>query len=300
MTSTASATASQAHLWRSPQLGLPHRVKVDHGEIEYFRRGSGPAVVFAHGWGTNANLWRNVVPSLADHFTCFALDLPFGGHRAPVDKDADLTPDGCGRLIAGILDMLDLQDVTLVGNDSGGAYAQIAAALRPERVARLVLNSCETPYDPFPPEVFSALPVVARDPAALRAGYEALHDPAARLAPAAYGLLAKRQMDRAASDSYALPPSASSEVLRDVAKVMSGATSEPVHRAGQALIANFRKPVLFAWSAEDPVFPVDHARRYAKALADGRVALVQDAYSFTPEDQPGWLAATIAEFAGSN
>tara|TARA_R110002110_G_scaffold194517_12_gene403479 strand:- start:733 stop:1209 length:477 start_codon:yes stop_codon:yes gene_type:complete len=145
--------------------------------------------------------------------------------------------------------------------------------------------------------VFNVLPVVAKDRAALALGYQALQDRAARQTPTSYGLLAKRPIDRAASDSYALPPSSNSEVLRDVAKVMSSAASEPVHRAGHSLIAGFRKPDLFAWSREYPVFSITHAQRHAAALADGHVALVEDGYSFTPEDQPAWLAAMIAEFA---
>jgi pimeloyl-ACP methyl ester carboxylesterase len=56
---------------------------------------------------------------------------------------------------------------TLVGGDSGGAYSQIATALRPARIGRLVLVSCETPDGEFPPPTFAALPVAAADLAAL-------------------------------------------------------------------------------------------------------------------------------------
>lgn len=284
----------EPHLWRSPLLCAPHELVLSQGRIEYFTRGDGPAIVFAHGWGVNANLWRRVVDRLSDRFRCIALDLPFGAHRVPLGEHADLSPQGCGRLIGDILEALDVRDATLVGNDSGGAYSQIAVSQRPDRVGRLVLNSCETPYDEFPPPPFTPLPQVAKDMAALKAAYEGLRNPAARLSPVAYGLLAKHPLEQQASDSYALPPSCNDGVLRDVAKVMSSARSEPVHTAGQSLIESFAKPVLFAWSKEDPVFPLANARRYAAALKDGRVAVVEDAFSFTPEDQPVWLADTIA------
>jgi len=52
--------------------------------------------------------------------------------------------------------------------------------------------------------------------------------------------------------------------------------------------------VVFAWPSEDRVFPIAHAERYAASLADGRVVRIDDAYSFTPEDQPVALAAAIA------
>jgi pimeloyl-ACP methyl ester carboxylesterase len=297
MTST-NVSDDTAHLWRSPMLGELDEVSLPQGRLQYFRRGSGPVIVFAHGWLANANLWRKVIDSLAGRFACLALDLPLGGHRVAMRADADLSPAGCGELIASALEALALEDVVLVGNDSGGAYSQIAVAAAPDRVARLVLNSCETPYSEFPPAPFDGLPTVAKDADALGQLFEALRDRAIRAAPPAFGLLIKHPLDDAVSDSYALPCVSDPEILRDTAKVMSTAASAPVQEAGRRLIAGFEKPVLFVWSREDPVFAPADAQRFAEALADGRLALIDDAYSFAPEDQPQRLAEEIAAFAG--
>jgi pimeloyl-ACP methyl ester carboxylesterase len=285
--------------WRSELLGQSSMLELEQGSIEYYRRGTGPVLVFCHGWLANANLWRAVIESLAARFTCIALDLPLGSHRVPMQADADLSPDGCGRLIGDALEALELRDVTLVGNDSGGAYSQIAVAARPERVARLALNSCETPYDDFPPAPFDGLPAAARDAQTLAALLGALRDPEVRRLPAAYGLLVKHPLQARVSDSYALPCLHDADVLRDTAKVMSSAESAPVHRAGERLIDDFGGPVLLAWSPEDKVFAPENARRYADALPDGRLELIADAYSFTPEDQPAALAGALAKFAGA-
>lgn len=287
---------SQPHLWRSELLGRQGELQLAQGRLQYFKRGEGPPVVFCHGWLANANLWREVVAALAGRHTCIALDLPLGSHRVPMDERADLTPEGCGALIADALEALELREVTLVGNDSGGAYSQVAVAARPERVARLVLNSCETPYDEFPPPPFDGLPAAARDVETLGTLLGALRDRAVRSAPAAYGLLIKHPVEQAASDSYALPCLENPGVLRDTAKVMSSACSEPIHAAGERLIAELDRPVLFAWGTEDRVFPIANATRYAAALQDGRLQEIEDAYSFTPEDQPAALAAAIAGF----
>lgn len=294
-----SHTEPLAHAWRAPELGSAIRIRVANGALEGFERGAGRPIVFAHGWLANANLWRHVVDALASRLRCITLDLPLGAHRLPVDPDADLTPPGCGAMIAQALDALDLHDVTLVGNDSGGAYSQIAVAAHPERVGRLVLNSCETLYDAsFPPEPFTLLPQVARDPAQLRAMLSPLEDRAVRMTPPAFGLLCKRPLDDAVSDSYALPSLHDAAILHDVAKVMASASIDPVAAAGRRLIDGFQRPVLFVWSREERVFPVAHAERYAAALADGRVVLVDDAYAFTPEDRPQELAEAIARFVG--
>lgn len=290
---------SEAHRWRSPALGDSLLLDLPQGGLEAFRRGDkGPPIVFAHGWLANANLWRGVVDQLAGDFICFSLDLPFGAHRLALSGDADLSADGCGALIADALDALGLERVTVVGNDSGGAYSQIALSRRPERVARLVLTSCETPYDEFPPIPFDGLPAAARDPATLGRLLGALEDPEVRKLPAAFGLLVKHPLDPRASDTYALPCLRDPEVLRDTAKVMAGASTEAVRRAGAILVEAWKRPALLAWSREDPVFPIAHARRYAAALPSAELVELDDSYSFTPEDQPTALAAAIAAFAG--
>ena len=214
-----------------------------------------------------------------------------------MDPEADLSPPGCGNLIASTLTALGLVDVTLVGNDSGGAYSQIAVASAPQRIARLVLNSCETPYSEFPPPPFDGLPAVAKDPETLGQLFEALRDRTIPMTPPAFGLLIKHPIEDIVSDSYALPCVSDPKILRDTGKVMSSATSAPVQEAGRRLIAEFKRPVLFAWSPEDQGFAPADARRYAEALGDGRVILIDDAYSFTPEDQPDRLAKEIAKFA---
>ncbi len=295
MASSDASTTVAPHLWRSPLLGERKAVALKAGSLEYFERGRGPALVFAHGWLANANLWRDVVEQLADRFRCLTLDLPLGSHRVAMSVDADLSPKGCGELIAETLSTLGLDEVTLVGNDSGGAYSQIATGSHPDRIARLVLNSCETPYDEFPPPPFDGLPAIAKEPAALAQLLGALRDREIRSLPAAYGLLIKHPIDDLVSDSYALPCTTNAAILRDTSKVMASATSQVVHDAGRRLVAEFDRPVLFVWGTEDQVFPLTHAQRYAKELACGRVTLVPDAFSFTPEDQPVLLASALAQ-----
>ncbi len=290
------AATSEAHRYRSPLLGEALEIDLPQGRIEAFARGQGQPLVFAHGWLANANLWRGVVDRLCERFRCIALDLPLGAHRVPADPGARLDAEDCGALISAALEALDLRDVTLVGNDSGGAYSQIAVSRRPERVARLVLTSCETPYDEFPPPPFDGLPAAARDPRALGQLLGALEDPEVRKLPVAFGLLVKHPLDAAVSDSYALPCLRDPELLRDTAKVMAGASTATVHAAGATLIGAWRKPVLFVWSRQDPVFPIEHARRYAAALPQAALVEVDDCFSFTPEDQPAALAGAIGSF----
>lgn len=289
---------SEAHRWRSELLGKPRALELADGVLDYFERGEGPVLLFSHGWLANANLWRKVVDRLHSEFRCLVLDLPLGSHRTPMGSGADLSPLGVAGLIAAALEQLDLHAATLVGNDSGGAYSQIALTQHEAqiagRVSGLVLTSCETPYDEWPPAPFDGLPEAARDPKTLGQLLAALEDPAVRAAPVAYGLLLKHPSE--ASDSYALPASRDPGVLHDVAKAMASATTAPVRGAGEALIAHSELPTLLIWSEEDQVFPLEHAARYANELADAQLVRISDSYSFTPEDQPEAVATAIRSF----
>jgi pimeloyl-ACP methyl ester carboxylesterase len=216
---------------------------------------------------------------------------------------ADLSPLGVAGLIAAALERLDLRATTLIGNDSGGAYSQIALAQLSTRtagrVAGLVLTSCETPYDEWPPRPFDGLPEAARDPAVLGQLLATLEDPGVRASPVAYGHLLKHAIEPEAFDAYALPASRDPGILRDVAKAMASATTASVREAGESLIARGEPPALLIWSEQDEVFPLEHAKRYAGALADAKLVRITDSFSFTPEDQPAAVAAAIGSFAAT-
>jgi pimeloyl-ACP methyl ester carboxylesterase len=249
-----------------------------------------------HGWLANANLWRKVVEALYQNCRCLTIDLPLGAHRLPMPVGADLGPDGVASLIASILEQLDLKDVTLVGNDSGGAYAQIAVARHSNRVTRLVLTSCETPFDTWPPAQFDYLRIIARDEQVLRQTAAGMRDPDVRSAAFAVGLT-KYPLAAEVLESYALPSACDPFVLRDVALVMSSASTAAVRSAGERLIAGPALPMLLIWSREDPIFPLAHAERYAAALPAAELMAIDDSFSFTPEDQPAVVADAIGRFA---
>src|SRR5437867_2367108 len=118
-------------------VASPHtngEVSLPQGIVRYRDEGRGPTLVFLHGFLVNSALWREVIAALSGQFRCLALDLPFGAHTVPLYADADLSPSG----IADFLVALDVHDVTLVGNDTGGAMCQLTIAHHPERITRLV------------------------------------------------------------------------------------------------------------------------------------------------------------------
>ncbi len=280
--------------WRDPALGVARELDLPQGRIRCFDSGSGPPIVFAHGLLVNANLWRKVVARLSPEFRCIALDLPLGSHTLPMPEDADLTPHGLTDLIADALEALALEQVTLVGNDTGGALCQMVVTRRPERIGRLVLTSCDY-RDNFPPPMFRYLKAAAAIPGAMKLLMLPMRLRAPRRLPFAFGWLVKRPIDREAEDSYLIAGMTIDGVERDLKRVVKGIdtryTNEAADRLGQ-----FEKPVLIAWSRDDRFFKPAHAERLAQELPNARLEWIENARSLSPEDEPDRLAELIASF----
>ena len=280
--------------WRSPALGEGREIELPQGTVRVHETGRGEPIVFVHGLLVNANLWRKVVPGLAGDFRCVSLDMPLGSHLKPMPKGTDLSPYGLADLVADAIEKLGLENVTLVGNDTGGAISQIVATRRPERIGRLVLTPCDA-FDNFPPTIFKVSLAPAALPALVPFVFAPLRLRAFRRAPFAFGWLAKRPIDREAEDSYVLPPLTDSGVRRDAGQILRKVSDKYTLEAAEKL-RDFKAPTLLAWASEDKFFKPEHAERLAKIIPDARVEWIDDSYSFVPEDQPGRLAELIAGF----
>jgi pimeloyl-ACP methyl ester carboxylesterase len=275
-----------------------HEVELSAGWIRYREAGEGKPIVFVHGLLVDGTLWRNVTPPLERGFRCIVPDWPLGSHRTWVPDSAELSPRGVATLVSELLDRLGLEDVTLVANDTGGAIAQIFAAERPDRLARLVLTPCDA-FDNFFPPLFRALQLAARVPGGLDALIQPLRLRQLRRLPMAFGLLTKRPVPEEVSDRWLEPYFTSASVRRDTRRFVRAVDAHDTLAAAERL-AGFAAPVLLAWASEDRVFPLEHARRLASILPNATVAEIPDSYSFVPEDQPERLAELIGEFLTSS
>src|ERR1700728_4794816 len=121
---------------------LSHRrsLVTPSGELAYAELGAGPAALFVHGVGTSGALWRQVIAELGDTSRCIALDLP--AHGASPARD-DMSIAALADALADLCDSLALGQVDLVGNDTGGAIAQVFAARHPGKLRSLTLTDCD-------------------------------------------------------------------------------------------------------------------------------------------------------------
>jgi pimeloyl-ACP methyl ester carboxylesterase len=226
-------------------------ITLEHGTVRYRDEGSGPPIVFVHGAIVNGTQWSPVVERLAGQARCIVPDLPLGSHSVPMRPDADLSPFGLARLIAGLLDALDLRDVTLVGNDTGGALCQFVAERHPERLARLVLTDCDA-FGNFPPKAFKNLVVAARTHL-LGAALQPMRLRRPRRLPLAYGWLTKHRVPDALLDGWVQPFLSDSAVHRDTRRFLA-AVDPALLLDNTPRLTEFTRPVLIVWAREDPFF----------------------------------------------
>jgi pimeloyl-ACP methyl ester carboxylesterase len=277
----------------SDELGERRTVHVPAGTIEYRERGSGPAVVFAHGAAVNGDLWRRVAPELHGHRTIVP-DLPLGGHSLALRPGADLSLFGAAGVLGSLIDELRLGGATLVANDTGGALAQALVSRSPERIGRLVLTSCDA-FENYPPKAVAYLKQTVRVAPALWLLTQAMGLRAAQRLPIAYGWATHEPVEPRIMRSYLAGLRGDAGVRRDFASLLRQADRRHMLEASTGVGA-FEGPALVVWGGDDRFFPREHGKLLAEALPHGRFEVVERSRTFIPEDRPEPLVELLKEF----
>lgn len=266
------------------------------GTIHYEKRGpdAGRPVVFAHGYAMGSSLWRPLSERLAAKgLSCIAPTWPLGAQREPMRQDAELTMEGIAAIIADFLDELELSDVVLVGNDTGGAISQIVATTRPERLGALVLTSCDA-FEHFPPPILKPFIAAAKLGPAFDVAAQPLRTKLGR--KRAFGALAHADIDEMVKE-WLTPALTDRRIRGDLRRFTASLSQQSTLEAARRL-PGVTKPALIAWSADDAFFPLQDGRRLAETLPGARLEVIEQARTFSMIDQPDRLAQLIAEFAG--
>ncbi|MFI0723365.1 alpha/beta fold hydrolase [Streptomyces sp. NPDC021224] len=285
-------------------------VELTAGQVDYRDTGgTGPTVVLLHGLLMDGTLWDEVTERLRTGHRVLVPTLPMGAHTRPARAGADLSPTGLARLVGEFLDRLDLHDVTLVGNDTGGALIQLLvaeaaagsadAAAATERVGAVVLASCDA-YDNFPPGLTGRTVVLTGKlpPALFGLFMQQMRLRPMRRLPVAFGQLTRR--GDAATARWVRALLADADVRRDAIAVLRGiaADRQALVRAAAAL-PGLDRPALVVWAEGDRVMPPEHGRRLAAEIPRARLVVVPDSRTLLPLDQPGPLADAVRELTGA-
>jgi len=279
-----------------PTIDLPH------GTVQYRVAGpedaAAPPVVFVHGFLVNGSLWTRTADALAAAgIRSYAADWPLGSHTIALSEQADQSPRGVAGQITAFMEALGLEDVTLVGNDTGGAICQFLLDSDASRVGRVVLTNCDA-FTNFPPAPFGQLFKAFRSPTTIRALLAPMRSTAVRHSPAGFGLLVRKPLDAEQTRAWVEPCLADAAIRRDVARFAREVDPQDLNSASNRL-RSFDGPALLVWGSGDRFFKLEFARRLRDAFSDATLVEIDDGRTFVPLDEPERLAHEIAAFAAA-
>lgn len=284
--STLTPTAA-ADLFRAD----PDRfLDVGAGEVAHRRVGTGPDVLFVHGWPVSGATFRLLLPHLVDHVTCHVIDLP-GSGSSRFTPDTTLSVDQHITSVRRVLDLLELEEVAVVGHDSGGMIARHAVAGDPRLVAMGLINT-EQPHGlSWRFKLFLA----ARGLPGFGAGLGWVADrPRLRRNRFVLGdAFADSALLDGEFDEFFLKP------LRDLPERQRAAVrllrsfDEQHVRDLPAVHRRITVPVQLVWGDEDPFFPLPWAEEMVGTFPEARLEVIKGAGLFCHEERPSEVAQAL-------
>jgi len=261
---------------------IVHHVETRSGRVAYVQAGSGPVALFVHGVVLNKHIWRHQLDALSDVRRCIAVDLlAHGDTETTADQDVSVTANA--NMLSEVLDALQIDQVDLIGNDSGGGICQIFAALNPDRVRSLTLTNCDT-HDNWPPEAFKPfVDMVAAGglPKTLNAvlGDKSVYRSPGALGPAYEDPNIERDED---IEIYLRPHVRSEQRTHDLERFV-GAFDNKHTLAIDDRLRKLTAPTLIVWATDDVYFPVQWAHWLANAIPGAKPPVeLQGARLFFP------------------
>ena len=266
-------------------LQTRHSVQTASGRISYTEQGTGPVALFVHGVLLNGYLWRHQLAELSDIRRCIAVDLlAHGDTEIAADQDVSVTANA--KMLKEFLDALHIDQVDLVGNDSGGGIAQIFAALYTDRVRSLALTDCDT-HDNWPPEAFKpflAMAAAGRLPGTLNA---LLSDKNAYRSPQALGPAYEypEQVSDDSIETYLRSFVRSKRRTRDLQRFLAAFDNKHT-LAIEPQLRTLKVPTLIVWGTDDVYFDVKWSRWLADNIPGTRRRVeFNGARIFFPEER---------------
>jgi haloalkane dehalogenase len=284
--STLSAAAA-ADLFRAAPDEL---LDVGAGAVAYRRIGSGPDVLFVHGWPVSGATFRTLLPYLVDHVTCHLIDLP-GAGASRFDASTPITVAQHVQSVRRVLDRLGLSQVAVVGHDSGGLIARHAVAGDARLRAMGLINTEIAGHIGWRfrsflairhlPGVGAGLGWVMGRPR-LRRNRFVLGD---AFADASH-------LEGEFDEFFLRPLHESSERRAAAVRVLRSFDYRLMHEL-DAIHRRITVPVQLVWGEADPFFPLPHAQRMVAGFPDARLAVIQQAGLFSHEERPAEVAQAL-------
>ena len=274
-----------------------YAVETRLGALAARSSGRGATLIFFAGALANHDLFRDVVVALEDRYRCITIDLPLGAHPWPLSTGADRSAGSLARLLPDCLELLDVEDATVVANDTAGGLLLLSLATgHPAlgRVGRLVLTNCDN-YDQFPPDALRKASAVSRALPRLARALLRLQLRSATARRKIVSTVAASGLDHERVESFFGPARRDQRVADDLVAALAGFRPQLLIDAAEA-IPGFDRPVLLIWGESCDFFPITDAERLASEFPRATLVSVPEAKTWVPIDNPAAVADAITKF----
>jgi haloalkane dehalogenase len=264
-------------------------------EIAYRTAGSGPPLLLLHGWPLSSLTYRHVIPHLAPHFRCYAVDLP-GGGETHWREGNDFSFRGQAENVARLIEGLRLDGCDVVAHDTGATIARALALAAGDVIGKLALIGTEIPghRPPWIPlyQRLTSLPGTAATFRLLMSSDRFLRS------PMGFGnCFVDRSLIAGEFKELFVRPLIESPIrLEGQLRYLCGIDWAFLDRLAQDH-RKIRNPVLFIWGEEDVTFPLQRARVMSEQLPDCRgFAVIPAAKLLVHEERPAEVAQHVLRF----
>jgi pimeloyl-ACP methyl ester carboxylesterase len=259
-----------------------------YGDIAYVDVGSGPAALFLHGFPLNSFQWRDAIQSLAPYRRCLAPDFLGLGYTR-VGDGVSMKPVNQVAMLIAFLDKLGIDKVDVVGNDSGGAVAQLLAVHHPERIRSVLLTNCDTEIECPPKAMNPVIELAGQNRFAEEWLLPWWKDPNVARTPEGFGGMCYADPSNPTNEAvatYFTPLVQSAELRHRTNQFASALARNSLEGIGPALKAS-RIPMGVVWGTADSIFSIDGLHYLTENIGNLRFAERLDGYKlFWPEERP--------------
>ena len=265
-------------------------IDVGAGEAALRSVGSGPDVLFVHGWPVSGATFRHLLPHLVDHVTCHVIDLPSAG-SSRFNDSTHVSIDQHIESVRRVVDDLGVDSIAAVGHDSGGLIARYALGGDPRLRAFGLINTepsnpgwrftsfINTGKLPFFGPIFGWVAGQRR----IRRNKFILGD-----------AFADKALLEGEFEEFFLDPLHENATLRKASDRALKSFSIKKHIGGiEALHAKINVPVQLVWGDQDPFFPVDRAHEMVSTFSNARIEVLPGVGLFSHEEAPAEVAAAL-------
>lgn len=267
--------------------------------VELFYREAGqhgaPVVVLLHGFPSSSQMYRNLIPALADRYHVFAPDLPgFGLSEMPSPQDFDYGFERFSNIVASFLDQLGIERYALYVMDYGAPTGFRLAVAHPDRVTALIVQNGNA-YEEGMGDFWAATRAYWADPLANRDTMRPFLTLDGTRFQYLTGASDPERIDPGAwlIDQYFLDRPGAAEIQLDI--IQDYQTNVALYPEFHRYFRAHRPPTLILWGRNDPIFMTDGARAYLNDLPKAELHFF-DTGHFALEEKADEMVPILRDF----